>query len=606
MNTRGTFVIALGDRYATGLSSAQIPSSRETGQRPVPQRSAPRRAFTLVEMMVSLVVIIIVLAIVTNVFAIATQTTQTAQAITDVQTQLDGIVRELEADLRGVKTDRSVLLIYGRTQAAALTEADRQANKYYRFFTGDPEVPVDTFDPTRDPLPATPTAGSYAAQFSNARADLMMFFTERPTQTAVPVETGGPANVNAFQRSLAFGAKGSPVQVVYGHAAIATVRPEISGGEVTGYELDQVRHIEQIRVNQGNQDRNLRSILPLSEWVVARRALIVEPILPPDSASAQNIALTRRVPSASFQGGNNADPLASVLVQARPANAFSVAGGPSSERAPDSIPFDMTTFLRILDPNPAYDAGSLRTADNSNADVSSYFGNRTPEPATVRRSRVAQASPYRWRTQGATFSPNVVGGAPWQKFSNVNGFVDVDPVLDAFFPPDGVNADGIGPEERSFRHFATAIKEPPAALRGNLNMQRLRACAWFQVEFLMPEDPRNAWDHPDGQARSGMPRWIAVPDGDYYVFVPDSRDNRTQLETQLPTPGQTNRWRAAPPNSRLQQFGVITPLPNGKDEELRDRRVRTWPYAVRVTMRMFDSKGVLKDPITRTFEHWFD
>ncbi|MFN0134707.1 MAG: hypothetical protein ACKVS9_01150, partial [Phycisphaerae bacterium] len=438
-----------------------------------------------------------------------------------------------------------------------------------------------------------------AAQFSNPRADLMMFFTERPTQTAVPVETGGAANVNAFQRSLAFGAKGSPVQVVYGHAAIATVRPEISGGEVTGYDLDQVRHIEQIRVNQGNQDRNLRSILPLSEWVVARRALIVEPILPANSSS-NAVQASRAIPLAYFDGAG--DNLASSMVQALPMdNVTVVSSGVSdnSPRAPDTIALDMASVLRIFDPNPAYDGDLLRVNDGLLAYMKRaerYVGSNS-QRITYYRSGVALASPYNWRELGGNFNP---AGTP----PRATGTVDVRPVLDLLYPDNDV--DGDGRAERDFRHFATAIPNPPAALRGNLNLQRLRACAWFQVEFLMPEDPRNAWDHPDGQARSGMPRWVSVPDGEYYMFVPDSRENRKLVEDQLPAKGPANVSKVAPNDTRLRQFGTVVPVAPNKDELASDRRVRMWPYAIRVTMRMFDGKGVLKDPITRTFEHWFD
>jgi hypothetical protein len=163
-----------------------------------------------------------------------------------------------------------------------------------------------------------------------------------------------------------------------------------------------------------------------------------------------------------------------------------------------------------------------------------------------------------------------------------------------------------GPQSRNRddRHFATVLNDPPADLRSNLGVQFLPGCAWFQVEFLMPEDPRNALDHPDQTQRSAMPRWVEVPDdGTTYVFVPDTSENRALIARD----GLDPLTRNVRPGTRLFDFKrVDTTLGPLEIDKLSNRRVRLWPYAIRVTVRVFDTHGRLAEPLVRSFVHRFD
>lgn len=542
-----------------------------------PARCASRvRGFTLVELMVSLVVIIIILAIVTNVFGVAAKTTRVAEAIQTVQTQLDSLANDIEEDLRYTRPNRSVMVIYGRKQAASLTEAERQARRYYRILTGNPDLVAPVFDATRDASGQDVTS---AAQYSDPRADLLMFFTERPSETHLPIDPSAPAS--AFQRSLALGSKGSPVQVVYGHAALADTVP--NPANAADFGLTNIRHIEQ---TSAGLDSTKLSRMPLTDWRLARRALIIEPAR---VNSASDAVAARRIDLTLFSGlSASVNPaLSSVLTQAAVINNFN--GGvmvATGDRSPDTIPFDLNGFLSLFDPNPDLDAGA-RGILNPPAGYAT-----TVQP---RVSRVALASPYRWQAGGGGFNG---AGNP----VNVNGVVNADPILDTLYPNSDVDGDGLN--ERAYRHFATAIVDPPGALRGNLGMQRLTGCLWFQVEFLMPEDPRNAWDHPDGRVRAALPRWVSVEPDKYYVFVPDSTTNRALIEAQAPTANGGAIQNADV--TRLRQFAPVIDPGTGNAGYLQDRRIRLWPYAIRITIRAIDSKAQISEPITRTIEHWFD
>jgi len=159
------------------------------------------------------------------------------------------------------------------------------------------------------------------------------------------------------------------------------------------------------------------------------------------------------------------------------------------------------------------------------------------------------------------------------------------------------------------RHVATVIEDLPPALQSNLAVQMLPGCAWFQVEFLLPEDPRNAIDHPDAFQRDDMPRWVEVEPGETYVFVPDTPENRELVQQQVaPSGGAGPNVGPAPvqpiPGSRLESFAPINR--NSADASPRNRRIRMWPYAIRVTVRVFDPLGRLDGPIVRSLVHRFD
>ena len=84
----------------------------------------------------------------------------------------------------------------------------------------------------------------------------------------------------------------------------------------------------------------------------------------------------------------------------------------------------------------------------------------------------------------------------------------------------------------STHHVATILEEPPAALADNMALHLVPGCVWFQVEILIPEDPRNGLDHPLSNQRRDTPRWVEVTPDYTYVFVPDTAENRALVESQ--------------------------------------------------------------------------
>ncbi|MGE0480518.1 MAG: prepilin-type N-terminal cleavage/methylation domain-containing protein [Phycisphaerae bacterium] len=149
-------------------------------------------------------------------------------------------------------------------------------------------------------------------------------------------------------------------------------------------------------------------------------------------------------------------------------------------------------------------------------------------------------------------------------------------------------------------HVATVLPEPPAELRSNVGNHLLPGCVWFQVEFLMPEDPRNSFDHPDAYERRAMPRWVGVLPGKTYVFAPDTAENRSYVAS-LPLQAGLVNMRAT---YGLVDSGALPPAAT-VDLSPRNQRIRLWPWAMRLTVKVTDPRGRLSEPITRSIVHRF-
>jgi type II secretory pathway pseudopilin PulG len=482
-------------------------------------------AFTLTEMLVALAVTVLALAVVTTVFSVTTKTAAVSAAIAEVENVARNFADQLQQDLEYCDPSQSVLAIVGRTQAAALTEEARQAGQYYRVFVGDPQLAASSgFDP-RFGSPADPNVNGY----SDPRADILMFFTNRPSASKAPATADHPPD--PFQEKLQRGAKVSPIQVVYGHAAFDTA---VGSGNTWAF-ADDLKHIE-----TSNPTTQL-SPLPADRWQLARRQVLLN----------------------AFTGA----PFFGFLGSDYP-RIWCCYSNPSSESglAADAVQFDYVRYLQEFQPRPL------------NAGL--------PSLATL--------SPYGFPPYGS-FTPT----APqWSAAPDQAGLIWN--VLYALGASD------------TYHHVATVIEQPPAALQDNLGLHLLPGCVWFQVELLLPEDPRNGLDHPLSDQRRDTPRWVAVEPGQTYVFVPDTLENRQLVESQIYTSGQ---WagRPLPHPNRLRDFAQVIPpslaiaagLPQEGDT-VENRQVRMWPYGIRVTVRVFDQRGRIEEPIVRTVVHRFD
>lgn len=518
------------------------------------QQSRAGLAFTLVEMLVALGVLVVAMAVVTNIFGISAKTAAQAQAIGQVEAALDSFVRQMRADLDGIDPSRSVLVINGRMQPAARTEELRQAGQYWRVLTGDPTRAGPAYDPRYDgSQSAYPPGTSARDQYSDPRGDVLMFFTQRPLESRAPATDTNPGNLTAFQAALQRGAKVAPAQIVYGLASFTDVT--VNGTTYTW--SNATRHIGY----SGNTYRI--SQFPLTEWTLARRQVLIEDVSDGVSRNGQGVP-TETVPRFN---ANAADWL-------RLLRNYAEAPGTRLTTAADSVQFQFRDWLEFYGPNPR---ANLRVGF-------------PPYPQRLENYYVSPAlgSPY----NPAAWSNAAFGGAGL--YPGVLGLL--------YNPTD--------PAAATFYHVATLARNVPPEIQSNQALVALRACAWFQVEFLMPEDPRNSVETPLSSQRDDMPRWVEVPPQQTYVFVPDSAENRDLIKGHVnPANGVPASLIGFPTPPRLATFGQVVPPGSpsyGGANTGANRKVRIWPYAIRITVRAFDRDGKLNEPIVRTVVHRFE
>lgn len=244
-----------GQSRQNGRVSPPAAKGRLAKTTPIERR---QRGFTLTEMLVALAVMVLAMAMVTSVFSVTTKTAAMSAAVADVELILRNAAEELRRDLEHCNPAESVLYIHGRTQAAALTEELRQAGRFKRFLVGDPANIDTSQDPRFWPTPPR--------QYSDPRADVLMFFTNRPTISRAPAQNPQSGiGYPEFQRALVNGLQHYPIQVVYGHAAVAEPFQRSSGA----WEFGDAKHIQDL-----NAATNL-SRLPLTRWQLARRATLL-------------------------------------------------------------------------------------------------------------------------------------------------------------------------------------------------------------------------------------------------------------------------------------------------------------------------------------------
>lgn len=473
-------------------------------------RERAPRAFTLVEMLVSLAVLVVALSVITVVFTTTTRTTREAAAYADSLAWVRQFMDQIEADLAQVDPSNSILVLVGRTQPAARTQDELEARQFWRVLVGDSEL-AGGYEPRFDRFPND--------QYSDPRADILMFITNRAHVSQAPPPNPDP--FSAAGEAALRGAPFSPIRVIYGHAALG-MESLVNDEYIFA---DDLRHITDRISAQAYEF----STLPLTQWHLARQVAALLP--PPTSTWTNSHVLTDRA-------RNN-------LVRCMPyqEGARSMPG--------DGAYLDYPFVMRLL--------------------TSTYWEPQHP----------ARFSPY----------PNAV--APyWQN--------NWDPRLQRIISSLLYSA-----QHEAEQHVATVIENPHAELASNLGVHMLPGCAWFEVEFLMPEDPRNSiyyspnpnWVGGPFQQRQDQPLWTSIERNQTYVFVPDTQGNREVVASQINGNGQPIS------GSRLLDFSMLNPT---DFDNVGNRVVRMWPYAIRVTVRVFDAKGRLPEPIVRSIVHRFD
>ena len=240
--------------------------------------------------------------------------------------------------------------------------------------------------------------------------------------------------------------------------------------------------------------------------------------------------------------------------------------------------------------------------------------------------------------------PGGASAALLDPYARLNGWVQWDSVpvnwstLGASFSLAQSLRSLIFPDASELYHMiGTVLRDTPVELRSNQGVQLLPGCAWFQVEILMPEDPRNSISYvepiPTGivpppipfSARADFQRWTEVPavSGQTplqpFVFVPDTPENRNVLQQQVTH--ASGWWSALTgflPQRLLDSFARVDQDPSKEavgaappttpESLVGSRVVRTWPYAIRVTVHAFDPKGRLPadQPVVRSVVHRFE
>ncbi len=464
-------------------------------------RGNRRSGFTLVEMLVSLAVLALALSVVGVVFSVTTQTATQAAAYSESLNWVRQFMLQIEADLEQCDPTKSFIVIEGRDMPAALTADGLEAGTYYRVLTGDPDQVPANYDETIDPSPPN-------EEFSEPRADLLTFITQRPMTSAAPAsdpESGYHSGTGKF----------APTLVTYGHSAIGEAVWNESAGEFQFPKGAELRHVDQTAGSYGISINPERSILPANQWFLARRAVILE------SVSYDKLELTI--------------PEVRRVTYYEPDETNGLAG--------DVVTLNVPELLAQFNPQPEDD----------------FY------PALY--------SPYDF------------------DHGNLNDLLD-----------------NLLYNDTGLHYFATILPQLPIELRSNVGLHLLPGCAWFQVEFLMPEDPRNSLEFtgdpktsPDYYSkRYDMPRWVSVVAGERYVFVPDTPENRNSVAQDI-LPGDPHSMDRLFDFARIDQEPTLDP--NGA---LEYRRIRMWPYAIRVTVRVYDPRGRLTEPIVRSFVHRFE
>jgi len=478
-----------------------------TGPRKTSVRAGVTRGgFTLVEMLVSLAVLSLALAAVGVVFSLTTKTVTRTAAYTETHNWVRQFMDQIEKDLELCDPSSSILVMAGRTQAASLSEDDLEAGKYFRVLTGDPtDSSVLNYDAEFD--------SQLNSNFSNPRADLLMFVTNRSIASQAPPRVVDENPTSSWGRLAKMAYEGkpfSPALVVYGHAALEQARWNGNSYEHGG----RLRHID--RRLDGAPTNPDRSEIPANRWHLARRATIIAPL---DKDQVGNEYFT--------------DDAMERIVRCEPDTEYGV-----------QMPGDM--------------------AGLSLSRLRSLFEGEGPFSG----SAPALRRPYGSLSDWPATQEDAVLGLLYRTGSETD------------------------------HHVATVLEDVPLELRSNLGVHMLPGCVWFQVEFLMPEDPRNSLDYGayySGSSltspRADMSRWVSVKDGETYIFVPNTRANREMVSTSTTS------------NPRIDDFALID---RDGAYSVENRRIRMWPYAIRVTVRVYDQQNRLVDPIVRSIVHRFE
>ncbi len=166
-----------------------------TTRRPASPNSAfraPRSAFTLTEMIVSIGILVLMMSMVGSVFQVTTESTGQARALMEVSATVRLLLDTLQKDLANLNPQRSILVIQ-----------TNPINAYWKVEQGEVDPDGDPSNGYIHPADPERELPDGTGDMDAPRADMLMFFTSRK------------------QRSVMYPDIWSNIaQVVYGHAEI--------------------------------------------------------------------------------------------------------------------------------------------------------------------------------------------------------------------------------------------------------------------------------------------------------------------------------------------------------------------------------------------------
>lgn len=217
---------------------------------PPPGAPPPRaRAFSLVELVVSIGVLVLLLGMASQVMNLTVQATGQAQALVEVNQKLRVLEQTLRKDLLGVDRKHSVMAIVGNPINAYWTKAGAEAD--------DDKNPVNGYPHGVDPVRNDPLVSE---RLERPRADVLMFFTEREATS----------NIHPLVRA--------PLQqIVYGHAVLGEYGfTGCPSGEEYCFTPDAL--LEKFPLDP--LDENTFFSVPAEQWALARRNVLLSPTHP--------------------------------------------------------------------------------------------------------------------------------------------------------------------------------------------------------------------------------------------------------------------------------------------------------------------------------------
>ncbi|HNU45359.1 MAG TPA: type II secretion system protein [Phycisphaerae bacterium] len=221
-----------------------------------------RNAFTLAELVVSVGVLALMFALAGQIFSLTLRSTGQARAVTTIGQALREFEQTVREDLKYVQPGSSVIVIQGNPVRAYWTRAGREADDDYDGLNTQRGRGPDS----GYPHPADPERDNAAGVPEWPRADVLMIFSARPTESYV--KPGVTADSQA---------------IVYGHAELGEYVSDGSGGwtwqGAGGTDpVFPVNPTTKYPVAPDDQNALSRvSPLPAEAWHLARRSVLLVP-----------------------------------------------------------------------------------------------------------------------------------------------------------------------------------------------------------------------------------------------------------------------------------------------------------------------------------------